>query len=49
MELKKITETTPGALRGVGRTVSVTGTKAMFALFERAAVGVHDKRCKKDL
>lgn len=39
----------PPQERGVGRTVSATGTKAMFAHFERAAVDVHDKRCKKDL
>lgn len=46
---KKLTETTPEVLRGAGRTVSVTETKAIFVCIERAISDIHDKKCKTAL
>lgn len=43
---KKITETTPGAVRGASRTVSVPEAKAIFVGFERAAADRRDKKCE---
>lgn len=46
---KIITEIAPRVLRGVGRTVSVTETKAIFVCFERAIADIQDKKCKTTL